>query len=279
MDDVATALTASLIIVALYVFGYQAFKRKHGPETAGPQGQKPYGVHGWLAFFIFISYFVAPVFTLGQLNGQIMEAEAANEYLAQYEPWQTYKAARWAMLIVVVAWQIHLAHRLRWTWTPASLTYARWFSFVMPVAIVLADVALAAALFGDVDAESTITAAIQGLMASCIWGLYFVVSKRCKNTYLSPKDLVPAAAAAPDLPPVAARDVPAPIPIPAAPAPMPRETAAPANSSHTQGNPGPHDQQSTDPAERLKKLNALRESGLLTEREYEAKRQEILGSI
>jgi hypothetical protein len=80
----------------------------------------------------------------------------------------------------------------------------------------------------------------------------------------------PAAAAAQAAPAAAARAAPAPTP----PAATPAAPAAPAAA------PRPRDQAFyEEQAQRLKGLKLLRDQGVLTEEEYQAKRREILSSL
>ncbi len=173
-----------ILIIALLWGGYVLFKKKQGPQVPGPNGETPYGVHGILAFFIFASYFIAPLFTLAKVNSAFMDAELQNPSILTLSGWGNYKMMSFALTIALVIWQILIARQLRWQLVPKSLTNAKILCFGAPIVAMASDVALAKMTLNVSPNGEAIAAYLGGLIVSWIWGLYFVFSKRCKNTYV-----------------------------------------------------------------------------------------------
>ena len=65
-------LAILLLIVAWIVI---KFRRDAASAAPGPNGVTPYGVHGWLRFFIFTSYYLAPIISVGRLSNALRTAE------------------------------------------------------------------------------------------------------------------------------------------------------------------------------------------------------------
>lgn len=263
--DVFIALIPFLLLIAVYIWGYRRFKARHEPEVAGPQGQRPYGVHGWLAFFIFASYYIAPLFSLGALNSNFMKAERDYPDLLMLSGYKDYKSMLFVVAIAIIVWQIIIAMRLRWKLEPQSLRSARIFCFAAPAAMIAADIFFGS-VFLDVTPDGKTMASYFGsLIASSVWGLYFLWSKRCKNTYLdaSAEEQVSTVVGAGAFEPPAGDQASQPVQ-------MNAETPLRAAAGSHEGK---------DVAQRLNKLNELKQAGLLTEQEYEDKRREILSAI
>ena len=173
-----------ILIIALLWGGYVLFKKKQGPQVPGPNGVTPYGVHGILAFFIFSSYFIAPLFTLAKVNSAFMNAELQNPSILTLSGWSNYKMMSFALTIALVIWQIVVARQLRWQLVPKSLTNAKILCFGASIVVIATDVALAKMTLNVSPNGEAIAGYLSTIIAGWIWGLYFVFSKRCKHTYL-----------------------------------------------------------------------------------------------
>lgn len=264
--DFFIALIPLILTVALYIWGYRKFKSRHGAEVSGPMGQRPYGVHGWLAFFIFASYYIAPLFSLGALNSNFMQVERDYPSLLMLSGYKDYKNMLFVVAIALVVWQITVAMRLRWKLEPQSLRNARIFCFAAPAIMIGTDIFFGIVFLDVTPDGKTMASYVGSLIASSIWGLYFMFSRRCKNTYLGSLEgdqgavLAHASSVERNLAPEPAQDFHSN-----------RETTAPTASGHHDGG--------TDVAQRLTRLNELKQAGLLTEQEYDQKRREILSAL
>lgn len=247
MDNFVTFIPLALII-ALYWWGFRKFKSKHGQEVSGPQGQTPYGVHGLLAFFIFASYYIAPLFAMGSVNSNFMKAEAQYPNLLSLPGYGTYKTSTFIMALGVIIWQIMVAHKLRWKLEPSSLKSARTLCIAAPVIFIIGDVILGNVTMDVVPNAETMLSYIGSLLMSSIWAAYFFFSKRCRNTYSPTQNKY-------DFP-----------------------DKKSVNSDATPEKEHVNFQRD-DIAQRLIKLQELKSAGLLSKEEYEAKRSEILNSV
>lgn len=241
-------------IVALYWWGFRKFKSRHGPKAPGPQGQIPYGVHGLLAFFIFASYYISPLFALGRMNSEFMKQEMANPILRSLDGYGEYKFGCFVLLLVVIAWQIVVARKLRWELVPRSLKNARILCFSAPILMAVGDALLGKMTLDVAPSGESIAGYLSAFIGSSIWGLYFVFSRRCKNTYLAPADMAEV--------PYVRQEAPISEPISSAPS-----------------QPSPRDSAAKPTAARLADLLDLKNQGLISEEEYQTRRTAILNSI
>jgi len=173
-----------IILISIYWIGYKLFKRKHGLEVASPMGNRPYGIHGWLAFFIFSSYFIAPIYSFGILNSNFSKQENNYPVLLNLPGYHTYKLISYLMLLVIVVWQIIIAKNLRNNWTADSLKNAKILCFTAPILTVISDMITAQFTMSVTPNAEMIGSYLTGFIGSYVWGLYFIRSQRCKNTYL-----------------------------------------------------------------------------------------------
>jgi hypothetical protein len=178
------SLLPLFFVIGLYWMGFRLFKKAHGTQSAGPSGQTPYGVHGVLAFFIFVSYYLAPLVTLGKINSTFIEAELQSPAVLELDGWNDYKIMSFALGLAIVVWQIAVAKQLRWKLVPQSLYNARILCFGSPFVVMFSDIAMAKLTLGFGPNGESIVAYLGGIIMSSLWGLYFLFSKRCKNTYL-----------------------------------------------------------------------------------------------
>ena len=173
-----------IVAILIYWFGYKAFSKKHGEEIPSPNGNTPYGIHGWLAFFIFGSYYIAPLYCFGQLSSNLSKQELNYPALLTLPGYQTYKNISYLLVLVFVVWQIIVAKNLRNNWKPDSLKQAKVLCFTAPILVAVSDM-----IAGEITMSVTPTAEMLGsyaggIIGSYLWGAYFIRSQRCKNTYL-----------------------------------------------------------------------------------------------
>jgi hypothetical protein len=100
--DLLLGLLPLIIVIAIYWAGYKAFKKKHGEEGPSPNGVTPYGIHGWLGFFIFASYYITPLYSFGQLTNSLTKQELQYPALLNLPGYQTYKNISYLLLLVFV---------------------------------------------------------------------------------------------------------------------------------------------------------------------------------
>ena len=183
--DTFFALTPLFVMIAIYWFGYRAFKKKHGEESPSPNGDTPYGIHGWLAFFIFASYYITPLYSFGQLSNSFSKQEHQYPALLSLPGYQSYKTISYLLLLVFVVWQVVVAKNLRNNWTPDSLKQAKILCFTVPILAAISDM-IAAQITMSVTPNAEMMGSYLGaFVGSYLWGAYFIKSKRCKNTYLN----------------------------------------------------------------------------------------------
>ncbi len=113
-----------------------------------------------------------------------MDAELQNPSILTLSGWGQYKMMSFALTIALVIWQIVVARQLRWQLVTKSLTNAKILCFGAPIVAMASDVTLAKMTLNVSPNSEAIATYLGGLIVSWIWGLYFVFSKRCKNTYL-----------------------------------------------------------------------------------------------
>jgi hypothetical protein len=257
--EVIIAFIPLAITIVLYWWGFRKFKSKHGPEVPGPQGQTPYGVHGLLAFFIFASCYIAPVFALASANNNFVNLEAQYPNLLTLPGYGTYKIWTFIVVIAAIAWQIWVARRLRWILEPSSLKSAKALCLGVPVLFVAADVILGNLTMNVSPNADALASYIGSIVVSMFWVLYFFLSKRCKNTYLSGLTRTATQTVFEDAAPGIA---------------TPKGVEV--RGDIIQASTHEHGMEIT---QRLVTLNELKAAGLLTEQEYEFKRSEIVKSI
>lgn len=162
MDSSLWAFLPLVLLIAIVVATVYVLRLKDKNEAPGPQGQSPYGVHGWLAFYIGASYYLVPLFSLGRLNADLSSAEAMNPMLATLAQWGNYKAGSWLLLIAIaVQWRAAWLRKHRWA--PSSVQCAKIASVALPIVLIAGDAMLSAVTLGVNDAPSSLQGLINGL--------------------------------------------------------------------------------------------------------------------
>lgn len=249
--DALLPLLPLLLVILLVWFAARYFSKHAGPELPGPNGDTPYGVRGWLAFFVYASMGLAPLISISKVNQTLLDAERKYPALLSLDGWASYKGATWAVTLAVVAWQIWAALQLKNKLVPRSVTHIRVLLVAAPLFVTVAD-AVSAKQFLDVAIGADAVGTLFGAwVVSSVWLLYFYRSKRVRNTYGLAKPATGSVApAAANKPAVAPKVIPAVQPLPVAPAEA-----------------------------RLNELKQLLERGLISNVDYEAKKQEILARL
>lgn len=283
MDSIFALLPLFLLIVILF-WGARVFRRNNGKEGPSATGLKPYGVHGFLALFVFASYYIAPFFVAGITSKGIRDAEQQTPALISMPEWGAYKVGTWLLVFAVIVWQIWVAKRLRNRFEPSSLRHARILCFASPWMIILGDVVLGKMTLGIEPQGAAVVEYMKSIIQGSIWGLYFIFSKRCKNTYVTEPGMgqknsqasqeIKATANILDKSDTTLSFRPNPS--------TAMSAAAPAQDTHQL--PGksptaatPHTASGAD--QRLSQLGKLRDSGLISTEEYAEKRQEIIDTL
>lgn len=179
-------LAIVLLIVAWIVI---KFRRDAASAVPGPDGLTPYGVHGWLRFFIFASYYLSPLFGAGRLSNELRMAEERAPQLLSLDGWTQYKAASWLLLVGMIVWQWWVAYALKNRLEPRSVFHVKVLLCAAPL-VSLLDLVLAKTLLRvDANAQAVgavISAFIAAALISLVWFLYFTRSMRVHNTYSLP---------------------------------------------------------------------------------------------
>jgi sorbitol-specific phosphotransferase system component IIC len=94
MNSIVSAffpLLILLVIIFLYVIGFKRFKQNNGIEGTGPNGESPYGVFGVLGFFVFSSYYIAPLYVFGNTAKNLQKVELDYPAILELPGYGTYK--------------------------------------------------------------------------------------------------------------------------------------------------------------------------------------------
>lgn len=249
--DALLSLLPLLLVILLVWFAARHFSKQAGPEQPGPNGETPYGIRGWLAFFVYASMGLAPLISISKVNQTLLDAERKYPALLSLDGWGSYKAATWIVTLAVVAWQIWAALQLKNKLVPRSVTHIRVLLVAAPPLVTVADAVSARQFLDVVVGADAVGALIGAWVVSSVWLLYFYRSKRVRNTY----------------------GLSQPVTASVAPAAVNELRVAPSIVAAAQ-------RLAATPAEvRLNELKLLLERGLISDVDYEAKKQEILASL
>ena len=172
-----------LLLIVIVVLVARRISKNAGPERVGPNGENPFGVRGWLAFFIYASVSLSPFFSITNVHRKLTSAESDYPSLLLIDGWESYKVATWIVTLTVVCWQIWVAFQLKNKLVARSVTHVRVLLLVVPLLVTLAD-ALSGRLFLGVSAgEDAFIGLISGWLIAAAWFAYFYKSKRVQNTY------------------------------------------------------------------------------------------------
>lgn len=270
--DGLLALTPLILLVLIVWLVARRFTAKAGPERPGPNGEEPYGVRGWLAFYVYMSMTLSPLMSVSRLNQSLSDVESKYPALLGVEGWGSYKAVSWVTLAFCLGWQIWVARRLKNKLEPSSLFHVRLFLIACPAVVAITDSSAAWICLNVTVGGEEIGKYIAGFMIGGVWLLYFFLSKRVRNTYRGAHGVAvpPSPASAAITEPVTPSAKPAVVAV--------EEPAAaawhPAVESRTAG---PNRDKTIE--QRLHELRQLLDRGLITEQDFEAKKQEILHSL
>jgi hypothetical protein len=188
----STVLTLLPLAIVLLIVAWMVikFRRDAASAVPGPDGLTPYGVHGWLRFFIFASYYLSPLFGAGRLSNEFRMAEERAPQLLSLDGWTRYKAASWLLLVGMIVWQWWVAYGLKNRLEPRSVFHVKVLLCAAPPLMYLLDLVLGKTLLRlHVTAEAVgavIGAFIATALISLVWFLYFTRSMRVHNTYSLP---------------------------------------------------------------------------------------------
>lgn len=181
-SSIWTFVPLILVILIGCLFWYKLRKSLKN-ESPGPQGQRPYGINGWLALYIGASYYLAPLVSMGSLSNALTSVESANPMVTSLDGWSTYKAGSWVLLCVAIIWQWRSAWLLKNRWEPSSVRFTKTFLLINPLVLSIGDATLGAVALDVVDGASVGQSLARGMASGLIWAAYFQFSKRVKNTY------------------------------------------------------------------------------------------------
>jgi hypothetical protein len=250
-------------IASIVAFIYLAIT---APKPSGPQ---PAGFRGWLLFFGLGLAVISPLASMGAFTAEVHNAEreypgimSSDTQLAQFQ------ALMWILMLAIAAWRWHVVWMLARRYEPVSLIWAR---ISLPTSVII-ELLCIGWLLAQLDLTGVygefVRDGIYSVLASFIWLIYLFVSKRVRNTYMISKDH--------------GSDVRQP----RAPLRFTEEagstsvSAMPVRTQHSDDEwhwPRSGSKRST--AERLKELRDLRNAGLITEEDYNAKKDDILSNV
>lgn len=289
METLGSLLPLTLLIAAIGGVIWWSRRRARMapplPELRGPSG--------WLGFFIFASYVLAPLVSLGSLSTEFTNAEAANPHVVGVPAWQQYKVGCWLLFGAVVAWQWWAAYNLHKRFVPGSVTIVKGFLLASPLVAGVGVMVVAWSTLNFNASEAAFEIFLRAAVSSVVWYLYFTFSRRVKNTYfMDARDLRKAASTGPSgeradpslTPPGALEPVP-PAPLPGiTPAGVPPEpqpwTPEPGQATtETPERPAGNTAYSNALTVQLDALKRMHEREALTDAEYARKREELLSRI
>ena len=180
MDELLPYLRLVVVIATVY-FSVLAFRKLVSPEVPGPNGERPYGVRGWLAFFVFYQAVMSPFLTVNELNLTLTKAETQYPSLLSLPGWTGFRTSTFAVTILTEGWQCWVGYQLWRRRVPRSVAQARILLIAMPVALAAGEW-IASRVFLGTSPTSFFTLEI-GLLASAPQLLYLYLSARVRNTY------------------------------------------------------------------------------------------------
>lgn len=186
MDSIVSFLPLA-IVALLVVAAVVIARRRVKAEASGPNGERPYGVGGWLGLFWAASVFIAPLFNLSTTMKGLNEAVTATPSLAEMPAWQSYTSVVYSVVAGVVIWQWFVAYRLKTRYEPSSVHHTRAFLLLAPLLSTSIDF-IAVIHYFDAPIEFTaeiVREIVRSSLTAVVWFFYFTVSKRVKNTYYS----------------------------------------------------------------------------------------------
>jgi hypothetical protein len=264
VESLISLLPLLLMMLISCLFAWY-FSRGAKNAPAGPGGVRPYGTKGWLGFYIFVSTFIAPLYIIAMLNSALMDVESKTPAIMSLDGWTAYKTASWLRAFMLIAWQWWVAYGLKSRLVPRSVFHVKLFCLAAPVAGTLADVAAGALLLGVVAGMESLGGFLKAAVSGGVWFLYFVRSKRVKNTYYpaaQPGDVAQAVT------PIGAfAAIPPTVETNGAPV-----VASAATSAHNIAPP-------TSLETRLETLKELLSKGLISSEDYERKKAELLQQL
>lgn len=177
-----------LVLLGLIIYWIYRATRSKAPGVAGPGGLTPYGVEGVLAFYIIVSRYIGPLFGAAATNAEFTNIKLEYPDFYASEAFAAYMRSVWAYLAMMTAVNWWSTSKLKSEFVPSSVKITVWslagMAVTTPVVIALLFIlVLDAPLQGNVD--ELIAASKQPLVAAIIWILYFKLSKRVKNTYIT----------------------------------------------------------------------------------------------
>jgi hypothetical protein len=182
MESLLQFLPLTLMIAIIWlVIRWQQKKVK--TEPPGPNGEHPYGIRSWLALFIFVCFTFGPLLNIGTVFKGLGDAETQNPNLLDIGAWQTYKIVSWAVVAILIAWQVWMGYTLKSRLEPRSVLVAKVFLVGSLAFSAGTDVIAVFVLFHVGPGPEYFLALVKPGLASAIWFAYFSRSKRVRNTY------------------------------------------------------------------------------------------------
>lgn len=166
------------------VWAQHAF-RKSIKNNLPVSSQEPHGVGDVLAFFIFMSTYIAPFLSVGLTISNLIDLENENPHVLSMSGWVWYKYFLIGAAIIWSFWQWRVARKLRYQFAPASVNAVK-LLLVGSALFPFVDYFLLSLSMNVGDAAESMRKTNKALFLSFLWFAYFCFSKRVKNTYYTP---------------------------------------------------------------------------------------------
>lgn len=155
--------------------------------TVSPTEKSPYGVHGWLLFFISASRFLAPVMGAGALVSDFAQIERDNPIFFASPEMVLFRSISWSFLLGVTVYTWWFTERLRKAFEPDSVDLAVRSLIGIAIANVAITLISVVGILGLRDPDFIVSNVVPVILVSgiscTVWVSYFKLSKRVQNTY------------------------------------------------------------------------------------------------
>lgn len=288
-ETLGSLLPLAMLVAVIGYFVWRARRVKRG----APLGQELRGPYGWLAFFIFSSYVLAPLVGLGTLANELDGAERQYPNLVTMAAWKNYKLSSWLLMGALVAWQWWVGYNLHKKFVPGSVTIAKSFLLCSPFVMALGIAIVAYTTLNHNATEEAFVVFAKGIIPGIVWFLYFKLSKRVMVTYFTGTDASrapspsqgsersdPKFSTAPaDLAPVLAAPAPRPTPSQGPESQLRHPATAKAAASPAPDVSADCTAYSNTLSVQLDALKRMHERGAINNDDFARKRQELLARI
>lgn len=147
-------------------------------------GLKPSGVGGWLSVYIVVSSIMAPILLISKTHLNISLSEIQGASFVYSPSWIDYKHFSYFFVACVIGWTWYLNYRLFFNRVPQTATLVKESLIAVPLIVPFVDLLASSSYLGQEARDASVAAElIKGILSNLAWLLYFIFSKRVRNTY------------------------------------------------------------------------------------------------